>query len=320
MVRRLLRAIVKNINVEFEDQFRIIRDYAAECINSNPGTTAVVKTNRTTPDSPCVFHRLYVCFGPLKRGFLDGCRKLIGLDGCFLKGMLKGEILSIVGRDSNNQMYPIAWAVVEIENKDSWRWFLELLKRDLGITNTFPWTIISDQQKGLTHVIQELFPDSKHRNCARHVHSNWSTLHRGKVLKKNFWMCAKATTEAHFHEQLKQLGKMDSTAKSDLERCPPRLWCKAFFRTNVKCDIVDNNLCEAFNSTLVKARVKPIIPMHSDIRVGVMRRIATKIKSVERWTGNHGPLIMKKLNQNILESVGWKVSMWCYLVTLMCHI
>nr|GLL29720.1 uncharacterized protein LOC109163527 [Ipomoea trifida] len=48
--------------------------------------------------------------------------------------------------------------------------------------------------------------------------------------------------------------------------------------------------------------------MHEDIRVGVMRRIATKIKSVERWTGNHGPLIMKKLNQNILESVGWKVN------------
>nr|GMD08080.1 uncharacterized protein LOC109147413 [Ipomoea batatas]GME17952.1 uncharacterized protein LOC109147413 [Ipomoea batatas] len=47
--------------------------------------------------------------------------------------------------------------------------------------------------------------------------------------------------------------------------------------------------------------------MLEGIRVGVMRRIATKIKSVERWIGNYGPLIMKKLNQNILESVGWKV-------------
>ena len=26
-------------------------------------------------------------------------------------------------RDANNQIYPIAWAVVEYENKDSWNWF-----------------------------------------------------------------------------------------------------------------------------------------------------------------------------------------------------
>ncbi|KAK8601214.1 hypothetical protein V6N12_051055 [Hibiscus sabdariffa] len=33
---------------------------------------------------------------------------------------LYGEILSVVGRDSNNQIFPIAWAVIEVENRDSW--------------------------------------------------------------------------------------------------------------------------------------------------------------------------------------------------------
>lgn len=93
------------------------------------------------------FQRIYVCFGALKRGFLEGCRKIIGLDWCFLKGLLKGEILTTVGRGANNQMYPVAWAVVEIENTSSWRWFLELLKIDLNITNTSEWTIMSDQKK-----------------------------------------------------------------------------------------------------------------------------------------------------------------------------
>ncbi|XP_019181684.1 PREDICTED: uncharacterized protein LOC109176748 [Ipomoea nil] len=146
-VRRAIRSVLKKINASFEDQFRRIRDYAQECMNSNPGSKVILKTSRVTPDSPCVFQRIYVCFDALRMGFLDGCRKIIGLDGCFLKGLLKGEILTAVGRDANNQMYPIAWAVVEIENTDSWGWFLELLKNDLGITNTYPWTIISDQQK-----------------------------------------------------------------------------------------------------------------------------------------------------------------------------
>ena len=45
-------------------------------------------------------------------------------------------------------MLPIAYAVVEVENKDSWSWFLELLIKDLGgPTVCASYTFISDQQK-----------------------------------------------------------------------------------------------------------------------------------------------------------------------------
>lgn len=59
---------------------------------------------------------------------------LIGLDGCFLKGVIKGQILVVVGRDDNNQMYPIAWAVVDKEITKTWSWF------DLNIGNRLGWS------------------------------------------------------------------------------------------------------------------------------------------------------------------------------------
>ena len=49
-----------------------------------------------------------------------------------MKGKYSGELLTIVRRDGNDQIFPIAYAIVEVENKDSWRWFLELLIDDLG--------------------------------------------------------------------------------------------------------------------------------------------------------------------------------------------
>ena len=49
-------------------------------------------------------------------------------------------------------MFPIAWAVVEVENKDSWLWFLNLLKQDLSIIDGNGWSILSDQQKVHTFV------------------------------------------------------------------------------------------------------------------------------------------------------------------------
>jgi len=75
-------------------------------------------------------------------------RKVIGVDGCFFKGACNGELLCALGRDANNQIYPIAWAVVEKETEDSWSWFLGFLQKDLQITiGGRGWVIISDQQK-----------------------------------------------------------------------------------------------------------------------------------------------------------------------------
>jgi len=72
---------------------------------------------------------------------------LIGLDGCFLKGRYGGHLLSVVGKDGNNQMIPIAFAVVEAETKESWDWFMELLLSDLNGIEFKRWSFISDQQK-----------------------------------------------------------------------------------------------------------------------------------------------------------------------------
>ena len=57
-------------------------------------------------------------------GFLGGCRPLVGLDGCHLKGKFGGHILSSIARDGNDNIFPVALHVVEQENKDSWVWFL----------------------------------------------------------------------------------------------------------------------------------------------------------------------------------------------------
>ena len=52
-----------------------------------------------------------------------------------------------MGRDSNNQMYPLAWVVVDSENEKNWRWFMGLFTTDYDIIDGYRWIGISDQQK-----------------------------------------------------------------------------------------------------------------------------------------------------------------------------
>lgn len=72
---------------------------------------------------------------------------MIGLDGCHLKGLFRGRLLTAVGMDPEDGMYHIAWSVVDIEKTDNWCWVLRKLKEDFNINNDATWTFTSDKQK-----------------------------------------------------------------------------------------------------------------------------------------------------------------------------
>ncbi|XP_014499253.1 uncharacterized protein LOC106760318 [Vigna radiata var. radiata] len=100
----------------FTKQYTRIYDYAHELLARNPGSTIKVKLQEN--DEMRIFERFYACLKACKDGFLS-CRPIIGLGGAFLKGRYGGELLTAVARDANDQMMPLADAVVEVENKET---------------------------------------------------------------------------------------------------------------------------------------------------------------------------------------------------------
>jgi len=144
---RARRLAKDKIRGSVNDQYKKLWDFCETIRRTNIGSCVMMKIERPLPDKPAKFQRLYFSLAAMKSGFLAGCRPIIGLDGCFLKGPHKGQLLAAISRDANNQMYPVAFAVVEAEVKDSWTWFLETLLSDLGAPPPEGWTFISDRQK-----------------------------------------------------------------------------------------------------------------------------------------------------------------------------
>jgi hypothetical protein len=147
-ITRSLREARELVEGSEKEQYGLVWDYAKELERSNPESTLKIDTI-PLPNSPPQFQRFYVCLDACKKGFKAGCRPFIGLDGCFLKGYYGGQLLSAVGQDANNHIYVIAYAIVDVENKDNWKWFLSLLQNDLGQHTQHGWNFISDMQKVL---------------------------------------------------------------------------------------------------------------------------------------------------------------------------
>lgn len=76
-----------------------------------------------------------------------GCRPIISLDGCHLKSITNGLLLTAVGIDPNDQIVPIAWAVVNKENKCNWRWLMCWLRQELQLQDRKDISIVSGMQK-----------------------------------------------------------------------------------------------------------------------------------------------------------------------------
>lgn len=193
---------------------------------------------------------------------------------CFFKGACNGELICAIGRDANNQIYLVAWAVVEKETENSWSWFFGLLQKDLNIPiGGKGWVIISDQQKGLLNAVVEYFPECEHRMCTRHIYANWRNTYRKTNYQKPFWMCAKASNLQFFNYCKAKLAQLTSVDAKDMMNTNPKHWSRAWFNIGSNCDSVDNNMCESFNNWIVDIRAHPIISMLEGIRTKVYVRI-----------------------------------------------
>lgn len=298
-------------------QYGMLWSYASEIRKSNPNSTVLLSVDNVGDQN--IFSKFYVCLGALKEGFLKACRPIFGVDGTFLKGPYGGILLTAVGIDPNNNLYPIAWAVVGKEDWANWHWFLSKLKADLDAERDHVWTIISDKQKGLIKAVGEVFPSAAHRFCVSHLHTNFLNAgFRGQAFKTALWRAAKASTVNDFGRRMQDIKKMDVKAFEWLKDKHPSHWSRSHFTSHPKCDVLLNNLCESFNACILECRELPILSMLESIMQKMMERLVDCRELGAIWKGPFCPRIQKvidKIKAKIPDCKPYKSSDFHYQIS-----
>lgn len=156
------------------------------------------------------------CFGRIfvapsaSRSCLSECRRVVGFDGTFLTGKFVLTLLLAVGIDANGETTILAWAIVESENLESWKYFFSHLQ--LAMPEVFQELLvtISDRDKGLNagNVKLELPDTVVHVLCCQHLKENMAKRRGGPPLYAYFWKIVKATTVEKFTYHMNELRKV----------------------------------------------------------------------------------------------------------------
>eukprot|EP00257_Ricinus_communis_P026965 XP_025014379.1 uncharacterized protein LOC112535866 [Ricinus communis] len=252
---RARNVALRFINGDETKQLSSLHDYKLELLRSNPGSTIVFGLNEG------VFNSMYVCFAALREGF-KFCRPFISSDGCWLKGVFGGQLLTTVGLDANDCIYSVVW------------------------------------QKGLIPAIEELFPNSEHRFYVKHVHNNFRKKFNSLGLKELVWNATRASYVQIFQRIMEKFASASHQGHNYMNSISSHHWSRSHFRTDAKCDMLLNNLCECFNNFILNARSKVVIAMNDVIRTKLMKRIHKNRDAMKRVASAYCPKILKELEKS----------------------
>ncbi|XP_023770327.2 uncharacterized protein LOC111918938 [Lactuca sativa] len=270
---------------KWDDSYVNIYDFKQELEKRNPGSVVEIDL------------QIVAC----SRGFLAGCRPYIALDACHLKGKFNGVLAAATSIDGNNGMFPVAYGVLEAENTKSWTWFLTSLQKAIGTPNGL--VISSDMQKGLELAITQVYPNIEHRECIRHLCSNFKKHFRGDFFMIKLWEAANTYSVSKHDRLLNEIATKCADAISYLNENHKKIWSRSKFGTLVKCDYITNNISESFNSWVGDIRYKPVLDLLDAIREKLMERFDKKRNKVKKWKG---PLVpkAKKYLKTITKNLG----------------
>ncbi|XP_010672324.1 uncharacterized protein LOC104888909 [Beta vulgaris subsp. vulgaris] len=199
----------------FNDSYGLLPGYVEMIKTTNPGSYSLITWSEVIAGEVPVFKACFISFACMVRGFFGGCRPLIGINGAHLSSHYKGQMLTVVAIDRNNELVHFAYGIVDTESLESWSYFVRNMKimfAQMGVHRE-DWTSISDRMRGVDSALYDVFPKAVRRVCAQHLYSNcknagWSST----TFHDLFWVAANAYNLYVFNKSMEKTHKHDPAA------------------------------------------------------------------------------------------------------------
>lgn len=288
----------KELYNSHEDACHQLSWFCERIIETNPGSVA---TLQIADDSR---FRFFVAFHASLYGFEHGCPPLLFLDAFSLKSNRQWKLLVSTSVDGENDIYPVAFAVVDAENKENWHWFLVQLKSAFTLPRAI--TFISSGHDDV--VIAKVFEDSFHgyseeqliENFKRELESSWPQEVKDKMvdhLKRAIYACL----VDEFNDTIQNIRMQSNDLAEWVLASRPELWSDAFFK-GLRYGHYSSGATDKFNDW-VSTRYEPSVLQTVDIlRCKLMELMYSRRESCNTWTEVLVPSANQKVQEDMIKA------------------
>ncbi|KAL9686602.1 hypothetical protein QQ045_030995 [Rhodiola kirilowii] len=219
-------------------------------------------------------NHVFWSFAPAIEGFKH-CHPIISIDATHLIGKWKGVLMIAVSLDAENEVLPLAYALVKGENIESWKWFMTCIRS--GITQRDGLCIISDRHIGIMRVMEE---------------EDWSP-------------------PRVYHRELLN-DKSDVVNR--LDKVNPKIWALAYDTNGRRWGSITTNQSESFNYVLMTCRDLPITAIiHFTFKQANSWFIKRRDEMLDH-NNHHVPTIERIINENIEKAGCNELWAWEHLI------
>ncbi|CAA7018917.1 unnamed protein product [Microthlaspi erraticum] len=275
---------------------------------ANPGSVTDLVRD---PDDR--FKYCFLSFGASIAGF-QYLRRVIVVDGTHLTGTYGGVLLVAAGQDGNFQIFPLAFAIVDAEDSESWEWFFNKL-RDCFMQHP-PMVIVSDRAKAIARACEIVFPWALRGICYYHLLGNIIKDFHAKEIMYMVKGAAYAHTVPEYNRYMDLIRAAKPELATYLEEADPKLWSRVHFpgdRYNIKT----SNIAESINSAVKKAKGYPIPKLLEFIREKLGIWFTKRGEDAMSLTTTHSrrvEYILAVRSHYAASMTAERIDTWCYHV------
>ncbi|KVH97354.1 MULE transposase domain-containing protein [Cynara cardunculus var. scolymus] len=286
----------------YKDAYSELPYFCEKIMETNPGSLAIFNTKEDSS-----FHRLFVSFHASISGFIHGCRPLIFLNSTPLNSRYQGMLLSATAADADDGAFPVAFAVVDEETDDNWRWFLCELKLAVSVVGQI--TFVADFQKGLRESLPEIFgAECYHAYCLGYLAEKLNkdlTSHFShdarRLMVEDLYAAAHAPKLEGFEKCTEDIKAISLEAYNWIIRSEPEHWANAFFG-GLRYNHMTSNFGHLFYAWVSEANELPITQMIDELRGKMMQLIYTRRVESSQWITRLTPSMEEKLKNEIFKA------------------
>ncbi|XP_058775069.1 uncharacterized protein LOC131649320 [Vicia villosa] len=278
---------IEQVYGNWEESYKELPRYLNALYTYAPGTIYEMETlpayapNGTLVSGNGIFRRLFWAFQPCIKGF-SFCKPIIQIDGTWLYGKYKGTLLMAVAQDGNNNVFPIAFALVEGETGGGWSFFLKHLRTHVAPQEGL--CLISDRHASIVSAYNNPAngwhdPPSTHVFCIRHIVQNFTREIKDRALRKLVMNAGYALTQPSFKHYRREIRLSNPDAGTWIDNIPVEKWTRSYDNGH-RWGHMTTNLVESMNSVFKGIRHLPVTAL---VKSTYFRMASLFAQRGERW-------------------------------------